>query len=82
MDYKDIKESVDAMERESYFLLKSIQALMYKVIPVGVDNEDDYTLSLLSIIENQAKLVHKTSEDLTFSTNKMLKEIKGVDYEE
>ena len=52
------------LENEAYYLKKSIDALRIKVIPEEADLKNDYTGSLLAILGNQSKLIHKMVQEI------------------
>lgn len=60
------------LESEAYNLNKGIEALMYRVMPANTDVENDYTLTLLGCLSNQAKLVQEMSEEIEGIISKRL----------
>lgn len=70
MDTKQLEEMADKLQNEAYNLSKSIDALLYKVIPTDTDSENDYTMGLLSVVSNQSKLVTDMATNLSMSFTK------------
>lgn len=71
MDTKQLEEMADKLQNEAYNLTKSIEALMYKVIPADTDAENDYTMSLVSVLVNQSKLVKDMATNLSMGFQKI-----------
>lgn len=65
MDTKQLEEMADKLQNEAYNLTKSIEALLYRVIPTDTDLENDYTMGLLNVLSNQSKLVTEIATDLS-----------------
>ncbi len=70
MDTKQLEEMADKLQNEAYNLSKSIDALLYKVIPTDTDSENDYTIGLLNVVSNQSKLVTDMATNLSMSFTK------------
>ena len=64
METKEIEEIMYDLENETYYLMKSIDALRIKVIPEDADFKNDYTGALLAILGNQSKLIHKMAQEI------------------
>lgn len=71
MDTKQLEEMADRLQNEAYNLTKSIEALMYKVIPADTDSENDYTMGLLSVLSNQSRYVTDMATNLSISFQKI-----------
>ena len=71
MDTKQLEEMADKLQNEAYNLTKSIEALLYKVIPADTDVENDYTMSLVSVLVNQSKLVKDIATNLSMGFQKI-----------
>lgn len=71
MDTKQLEEMADKLQNEAYNLTKSIEALLYKVIPADTDAENDYTMSLVSVLVNQSKLVKDMATNLSMGFQKI-----------
>ena len=65
MDTKQLEEMADKLQNEAYNLTKSIEALLYRVIPTDTDLENDYTIGLLNVLSNQSKFVTEIATDLS-----------------
>ena len=65
MDTKQLEDMADKLQNEAYNLTKSIEALLYRVIPTDTDLENDYTIGLLNVLSNQSKLVTEIATDLS-----------------
>lgn len=74
METKKIEEIMHDLENETYYLMKSIDALRIKVIPEEADLKNDYTGALLAILGNQSKLIHKMAQEIN-EYNKMAQKI-------
>ena len=57
-----LEKLIEKLRNESYNLQKAIEALMYKVVPPDTDYKDDYVLSFLGILNNQARYISGISE--------------------
>lgn len=64
MDAKERKKDIYDLENESYYLMKSIDALRIKVVPDDADLQNDYIGSLLAVIANQSKLIYKMAQKI------------------
>lgn len=71
MNTKQLEEIADKLQNEAYNLTKSIEALLYKVIPADTDAENDYTMSLVSVLVNQSKLVKDMATNLSMGFQKI-----------
>lgn len=69
MDTKQLEEMADKLQNEAYNLTKSIEALMYKVIPADTDSENDYTIGLLSVLSNQSRYITDMATNLSMGIN-------------
>lgn len=67
MKYKQLEEMTDKLQNEAYNLTKSISALLYRVMPADTDAENDYTMSLASVLVNQSKLVTDIATELNMN---------------
>lgn len=70
MDTKQLEEMADKLQNEAYNLTKSIEALLYRVIPTDTDSENDYTMGLLSVLSNQSRHVTDLATNLSISFQK------------
>lgn len=64
MDAKEIKKDIYDLENESYYLMKSIDALRIKVVPDDSDLQNDYVGPLLAVVANQSKLIYKMAQKI------------------
>lgn len=71
MDTKQLEEMADKLQNEAYNLTKSIEALLYKVIPADTDSENDYTMSLVSVLSNQSRYVTDMATKLSMGINQI-----------
>lgn len=71
MDIKQLEEMADKLQNEAYNLTKSIEALLYKVIPADTDSENDYTMSLVSVLSNQSRYVTDMATKLSMGINQI-----------
>lgn len=71
MDAKQLEEMADKLQNEAYNLTKSIEALLYKVIPADTDSENDYTMSLVSVLSNQSRYVTDMATKLSMGINQI-----------
>lgn len=78
MELEQLENMSDELERESYFLMKSINALLYRVIPDNADMEDDYTMAILGVLSNQARLVTDKAQNVNMAIAKLNREPKQV----
>lgn len=69
MDTKQLEEMADKLQNEAYSLTKSIEALLYRVIPTDTDSENDYTMGLLNVLSNQSRYVTDLATTLSMSFN-------------
>lgn len=67
MNLQQIEQITDKLQNESYNLTKSIEALLYRVIPADTDSEDDYTMGLLNVLSHQSKLVTELATNLSMN---------------
>lgn len=77
MKIKELENIIDKLQNESYNLTKSISALLYRVMPADTDIENDYTMSLASVLINQSKLITQIATELSMNINHI-----EIDYEE
>lgn len=78
MESKQLENMSDELERESYFLMKSINALLYRVIPDDADMKDDYTMAILGVLSNQARLVTDKAQNVNMAIAELNRESKQV----
>ena len=69
MNTKQLEEMADKLQNEAYSLTKSIEALLYRVIPTDTDSENDYTMGLLNVLSNQSRYVTDLATTLSMSFN-------------
>lgn len=67
MKLKELENITDKLQNEAYNLTKSISALLYRVMPADTDAENDYTMSLASVLVNQSKLVTNIATELNMN---------------
>lgn len=79
MDTKQLEEMADKLQNESYNLTKSISALLYRVMPADTDAENDYTMSLVSVLVNQSRLVTEMATELSMNISHIDKNSKETD---
>ena len=78
MEFKQLENMSDDLERESYDLMKSINALLYRVIPTDTDLKDDYTMAILGVLSNQARLVTDKAQNINMAIAELNRESKQV----
>ncbi len=78
MKFEQLENMSDELEMESYNLMKSINALLYRVIPDNADMEDDYTMAILGVLSNQARLVTDKAQNVNMAIAKLNREPKQV----
>ncbi len=78
MEFKQLENMSDELERESYFLMKSINAVLYRVIPDNTDTKDDYTMAILGVLSNQARLVTDKAQNVNMAIAELNREPKQV----
>lgn len=67
MKLEELENITDKLQNEAYNLTKSISALLYRVMPSDTDAENDYTMSLASVLVNQSKLVTNIATELNMN---------------
>lgn len=78
MEFKQLENLSDDLERESYFLMKSINALLYRVIPDDADKQDDYTMAIIGVLSNQARLITDKAQNVNMAIAELNRESKQV----
>lgn len=78
MEFKQLENMSDDLERESYFLMKSINALLYRVIPDDADKQDDYTMAIIGVLSNQARLITDKAQNVNMAIAELNRESKQV----
>ena len=47
--------------------MKSINALLYRIIPTDTDVEDDYTMVIIDVLSNQTRLVTDKAQNVNMA---------------
>lgn len=64
MNLDQVNKLSEQLKQDTYDLAKSIDALRYRVAPPDVDAKDDYVLTFMGLLSNQAKMINETTDEL------------------
>lgn len=72
MNLDRVNKLSEQLSQDTYDLAKSIDALRYRVVPPDVDLKDDYVLTFMGLLSNQAKMIN----DMTTRLNDLIENLE------
>lgn len=72
MNLDRVNKLSEQLSQDTYDLAKSIDALRYRVVPPDVDWKDDYVLTFMGLLSNQAKMINS----MTIRLNNLIENLE------